>query len=154
MQKSTDIYASGDEKKLEEDNDSSNIGSILSSELGSGVEPLAKLIPELEHILPVNRRKSDASASERFDFEALQERVKYAFRVLTRVLSSYFSPLVLILDDLQWTNVSSLDFVDYLMSDTQNSNALMIIGCYRSNEVDENHILFNRIQTLYLVPVT
>ena len=52
------------------------------------------------------------------------------------------------LDDLQWADISSLDIVDYLISDVQNPHPLMIIGCYRSNEVDENSILFNRIRTL------
>ncbi|KAL3937345.1 MAG: hypothetical protein SGBAC_007536 [Bacillariaceae sp.] len=76
------------------------------------------------------------------------ERWKYAFRTFTRILGSHFAPIIIMLDDLQWADVSSLDIMDYLISDVQNPHPLMIIGCYRSNEVDENTILYNRIQTL------
>lgn len=77
-----------------------------------------------------------------------QERLKYAFRTLTKILVSYFGHIVIILDDLQCADVSSLDLLDYLISDKNSPHPLMIIGLFRSNEVDENTILYNRIQTL------
>jgi histidine kinase len=56
--------------------------------------------------------------------------------------------MIMVLDDLQWADVSSLEVIDFLISDMQNPNPLMIIGSYRSSEVDENSILFNKIRTL------
>jgi len=55
---------------------------------------------------------------------------------------------VIVLDDLQWADAASLDVLEYLISDVQNPYPLMIIGCYRSNEVNENSILYNRMQYL------
>jgi len=55
---------------------------------------------------------------------------------------------VIVLDDLQWADPASLDVLEYLISDVQNPYPLMIIGCYRSNEVNETSILYNRMQDL------
>lgn len=132
------VQEEGEEEKREFSN---TIGRELSSELGSDVHLLSKLIPELEALLPPKRRLSTNSEPESLEFDAGQERWKYIFRLFTRVLCSVFSPLVLLFDDLQWADVSSLEVIDYLISDSLNPYPLMIVGCYRSNEVDDNHIL-------------
>jgi predicted ATPase len=123
------------------------IGNTILSELGSEVHLLSKLIPELDVIIPSIRRSSDVS-NESHDFHAGAESFKYAFRILTRALSSYFAPMVLVFDDLQWADVSSLKVIDFLISDVQNPTALMIIGCFRSNEVNIPQFLSSRIQNL------
>ena len=74
--------------------------------------------------------------------------LKHFFRVLTRLLCSYFSPMVIVLDDCQWADASSLKVIDYLLSDTLNSDSLLIIGCYRSNEVVDTHNLVGLISAL------
>eukprot|EP00957_Ditylum_brightwellii_P015463 1163622-Ditylum_brightwellii.AAC.1 len=63
-------------------------------------------------------------------------------------MSSHFTPLVLCLDDLQWADVSSLEIIELLVSDVLNKCSLMIIGCYRSNEVDGNHMLSASLDAL------
>jgi len=80
--------------------------------------------------------------------EAEFERFKYAFRVLTRLLCAHFSPLVLILDDLQWADTASLQTIDFLLSDTENTKGLVIIGLYRSNEVNDSHQLSQTLNVL------
>eukprot|EP00980_Cylindrotheca_fusiformis_P008825 scaffold1886_cov97-Cylindrotheca_fusiformis.AAC.2 len=65
-----------------------------------------------------------------------------------KALNAEFSPIVLVLDDLQWADESSLEVMDFLISDLQNPNALMIVGCYRSNEVDGQSLLFKKVQSL------
>lgn len=123
------------------------LGQTIASQLGSDVNLLAKLIPELKE-MAVPKRGRNSSFSEPSDYEASQERWKYAFRLLTRVLGSFFSPMIIVLDDLQWADVSSLEVIDFLLSDSQNSNALMLIGCYRSNEVNATHILSSSMNDL------
>eukprot|EP00957_Ditylum_brightwellii_P144985 11042615-Ditylum_brightwellii.AAC.1 len=51
-------------------------------------------------------------------------------------MSFHLSPLVLCLDDLQWADASSLNTIELLVSDMQNKRSLMIIGCYRTNEME------------------
>lgn len=69
-----------------------------------------------------------------------RNRFMFAFRTLIRVISSFSSPLVMALDDLQWADVASLDLLECLLADRDNTN-LMVIGTYRSNEVDDCHVL-------------
>lgn len=126
--------------------DASEIAESLSGALQGTVDILYHLIPELEDIVP--SRTTATSTNPDSDIEYGHERFRNAFRTLTRALNRLFSPMVLVLDDLQWADVSSLEVIDFLIADLQNPNMLMIIGCYRSNEVDENSLLFNKIQTL------
>ncbi|CAJ1940048.1 unnamed protein product [Cylindrotheca closterium] len=86
---------------------------------------------------------SDATGHDHLDdgFQAGEKRLKYAFRILMRVLSTYFHPLVLVQDDLQWADAASLDVLDYLISDMKNTNPMMIVGCYRSDEGQDKRIL-------------
>ncbi|KAL3941438.1 MAG: hypothetical protein SGBAC_004208 [Bacillariaceae sp.] len=119
-------------------------GQQLVATLGSEVEPLTYLIPELELALGSYTTSSYTDG----DIEGMQERWKYSFRVLTRLLTAYVKPLVIIIDDLQWADKASLDLIETLITDSQNVNPLMVIGCYRSNEVDEMSDLTKSIQSL------
>jgi len=127
-----------------------NISSEMKENMREEALMLTSLIPEITVFLDdddletVSLQVGTLAAAGRE-----HERWKYAFRTFTRILGSYFAPIVLVLDDIQWADISSLDILDHLVSDVQNPNPLMIIGCFRSNEVDENSILYNRIQTLH-----
>jgi predicted ATPase len=120
------------------------IAEIISETLEDEVETLIHLIPKLDDV--VSSYTTVVIADK--DIEHGHEPFKNAFRTLTRVLCSQFSPMVMVLDDLQWADVSSLEVIDFPISDIQNPNPLMIVGSYRSSEVDENSILFNKIRTL------
>lgn len=108
-------------------------------ELMSEIGLLRKLIPSLSEMVTLGSGTSQEENN--FNYEAAFERLKYAFRVLTRFLCSHFAPLVLILDDLQWSDTASLQTIDFLLSDTENEYGLVIIGLYRSNEVGATHFL-------------
>ena len=151
------------------------LGEKINENLGSSeIQLLTKLIPELDLIFPnghdhINQEddvvkesttspsnvtkesdsNSNSNENDNKNFGADLERLKYALRVFTRILSSYFSPLVLVLDDLQWADSSSLEAVDYLLTDVENKNGLVIIGLYRSNEVDDGHPLKEKIHELH-----
>ncbi|CAJ1961667.1 unnamed protein product [Cylindrotheca closterium] len=118
----------------------------LKDGLGKEVQLLMHLLPELEGLMNDDQNQSTKSSS--FDMDAFEngmDQLRYAFRVLARVFGAVFSPMIILLDDLQWADISSLQVLDYLISDTQNSNAMMIIGSYRSEEANENSLLFNKI---------
>ncbi|CAJ1940791.1 unnamed protein product [Cylindrotheca closterium] len=125
----------------------------LEQKLGEESSLLCHLIPELKGIMyDQPQEPSDTTGGAvHLDVEELEnglDRLRYAFRILIRALSAEFAPLVLLLDDLQWADVSSLQVLDFVISDTQNPNPIMILGCYRSDEVDENSLLYNKIQSL------
>ncbi|CAJ1903221.1 unnamed protein product [Cylindrotheca closterium] len=120
----------------------------IKKALGSEVDLLVHLIPELKDLVGDTFTDSEVTNIGADEVESKLERLRFAFRVLMRVFCSVFSPLVLFLDDLQWADISSLQVLDFLISDAQNQNALMIIGCYRLIEVDENSLLHNKMIAL------
>lgn len=125
------------------------IGEEICNVLGGDVGSLIHLIPEMEAILTQPARRSIGSKlSLKGDDDFMKDRWTYCFRALTRILTVQFSPLVLLLDDLQWVDIASLDLLINLISDVQNPNPLMIIGCYRSNEVTKDGILAKGIRSL------
>jgi predicted ATPase len=99
------------------------IGLEILEELGSELHLVKSLMPELEGVIPSSKRNS--FASESYSFEAGRKRWEYAFRVLTRVLSSHFSPLINVLYDLQWTDASSLEVIDFLISECADDNRML-----------------------------
>ncbi|KAL3931247.1 MAG: hypothetical protein SGBAC_011395 [Bacillariaceae sp.] len=125
-----------------------HIGDIVDSELGDQRDILLCMVPELREVLGLHMDYDDDSSADTFEVEYIQQRWKYAFRVLSRALSAVVSPLVLLLDDIQWADIVSIDFINHLICDEQNPNPFMIVGCYRSNEILPNSPLAERIQVL------
>mmetsp|Transcript_46360 Transcript_46360/g.112393 ORF Transcript_46360/g.112393 Transcript_46360/m.112393 type:complete len:1111 (+) Transcript_46360:82-3414(+) len=116
-----------------------DFGSELIAALGNEVHLLVELIPQLEMIVPdLSEVESPEPA---YDTDAGRNRWNFAFRVLMREMASCFSPLVILLDDLQWADASSLEVLESLISDEENLSALMIIGCIRLEQVGEDHYL-------------
>ena len=102
--------------------------------VGPSCAVLIEVIPQLELITgalptPVPLPPGDA----RFRFTR-------AIRELVRVLAQEAHPLVIFLDDLQWSDGASLDFIKSLTTSDKVSH-LLIIGAYRANEVGPGHPL-------------
>ena len=75
-------------------------------------------------------------------------RLNFAFCRFMRLIcrQEQLSPVILVLDDLQWADVPSMDLMDDLLSDREAK--LMMIGIYRSNEVHETHCLMTCLREL------
>ncbi len=73
-------------------------------------------------------------------------RSKIVFRNFIKAIARADNPLVLFFDDLQWSNKPSLDILRLLLSDP--NQHLLIIGAYRSEEVEKNHIVSKFITEL------
>lgn len=83
-----------------------------------------------------------------------KNRLHYCFRLFMRIMASYFAPLVIRLDDLQWADAASLELIQLIITDSENPSFLMI-GIYRSNEVEdtidtglESHLVTRMLQDL------
>src|SRR5690606_3141729 len=48
-------------------------------------------------------------------------------------------PLVLVLDDLQWADHASLELLEWLLA--EGGSGFLLVGSFRSEEVDEQHPL-------------
>jgi predicted ATPase/signal transduction histidine kinase len=57
-------------------------------------------------------------------------------------------PLVLFIDDLQWCDSATFDFLHHVFANSADYPHLFFIGAYRDNEVDTNHPLSNLMRSM------
>jgi PAS domain S-box-containing protein len=111
------------------------------------LEPNAKLIvdlvPELKLIIGEQPPVPDLPP------QAAQGRFQLVFRRFIDVFARPEHPLALFLDDLQWLDAATLDFLEDL-STQPDVHHLMLIGAYRDNEVDSTHPLWRRLEAIRL----
>jgi tetratricopeptide (TPR) repeat protein len=103
------------------------------------LEQLVKLVPELGERLGRAPTQSPLLTPE-------QERQRL-FEGLTQVLLARQRPLALCLDDLQWADEPTLQFLHYLARRIA-KEPLLLVGVYRTGEVDEDHPLAQVLQQL------
>ncbi|HTB13104.1 MAG TPA: sigma 54-interacting transcriptional regulator [Bryobacteraceae bacterium] len=114
--------------------------------LREAVEPngqlIVNLIPELEFIIGKQPPLPDLPAQD------AQNRFQMVFRRFLGVFSRPEHPLALFLDDLQWLDTATLDFLEHLVthSDVQH---LLLIGAYRDNEVSPSHPLLRTLEAIH-----
>ncbi|MCP4137273.1 MAG: AAA family ATPase, partial [bacterium] len=72
--------------------------------------------------------------------EEARNRFNIVFKNFIKVFASGDHPLVLFLDDLQWADQASLNFMRNMIIDP-GMESLLLIGAYRDTEVSETHPL-------------
>jgi len=98
--------------------------------VGDSGQVLIDVIPELENIIGKQPPATELSAS------AAQNRFNLLLPKFVQVFTTKEHPLVMFLDDLQWSDSASLNLLKLLMQDT---GYLLILGAYRDNEVSPVH---------------
>ena len=90
-----------------------------------------------------------AAAAAAEDPSDTRHRFNHAFRRFMRTVGKHLesSLFIMILDDLQWADVSSIELLENILLDRENGN-LMLVGIYRSNEVGGTHVLVNALREL------
>lgn len=134
--------------------------SRINSAIGQQGRVLLEVLPELEALL------FECPAVEGLPALEAQIRFNRTFLDLIRALSHPDYPLIIFLDDLQWADEASLNFIEEIMGDLSIKN-LLIIGAYRQNEVGPDHYLTfilgrlqqkngfkGRIDHIFLVPLS
>ena len=102
--------------------------------VGPDAGALLEVVPELETLLG-----PQSPAPELGPLEA-QIRLRALLVALVRQVATPAHPLVLFLDDLQWADQPSLDFIGALL-EAPALDGVLLIGAYRDNEVDAAHPL-------------
>jgi PAS domain S-box-containing protein len=76
------------------------------------------------------------------------QEAQHRFHLMLRRFISVFArpehPLLLFLDDLQWLDAATLDLIEDLLTQPDVQH-LMLVGAYRSNEVDPTHPLARKL---------
>lgn len=113
----------------------------LRSELGPAASILSRFLPHIELLVGEQERTADLAPAEE------QRRFKTIFRQFVQVFAQKSHPLVLFLDDLQWADADSLELLKTLLAEPRGLN-LLLVGSYRNNEVDANHLLIQTLTSL------
>ncbi|MBD1936254.1 ATP-binding sensor histidine kinase [Microcoleus sp. FACHB-68] len=102
--------------------------------VGDNGQVLIEVIPELEQVLGQQPPVPELSGS------AAQNRFNLLFQKFITVFTTPEHPLVIFLDDLQWSDSASLNLLKLLLTE-RDRGYLFIIGAYRDNEVFPTHPL-------------
>ncbi len=101
--------------------------------LGQNAQVIIDVIPEVEHLVGTQPAVPILGPTE------AQHRFNQVFQRLIRVFAKPEHPLVVFLDDLQWADAASLQLMQAMLTN-DHATSLLLIGAYRDNEVDANHI--------------
>ena len=107
----------------------------LTEALGVNSGVLAEVLPEIELILGMYRRRF-----QRWDLREAQHRFIRVLQNSLSVVATPEHPLVVFLDGLQWVDAATLSLLLPLLTNPDLS-CLCLIGAYRDNEVSSEHPL-------------
>lgn len=88
--------------------------------------------PEVEALPPVEARN----------------RFNYVFNEFLICLASEENPLTVFIDDLQWCDTATFEFLANIFANHNDYKYLFFLGAYRSNEVDSSHPLSRLIREI------
>lgn len=114
--------------------------TILAA-IGPSGRLLTELVPSLELVVGTQPPVPELGDVERLN------RFKLVIGRFVGALAHPEHPLVLFIDDLQWADRASLVVVEHILR-SEESRSLVVIGTYRSTEVDADHPLARMIARL------
>ena len=109
--------------------------------LGANAGLITQVIPEIEKLLGRQTVPSVLAASE------AQNRFQLVLQQFIKSIARQEHPLVLILEDLQWSDAASLTALQRLLIESD-IKFLYLIGSYRDSEVNDTHSLTTLLQNV------
>lgn len=108
--------------------------------LGANAGLLIELVPEFEIIIGQYPPIPQLNPRE------AQVRLQTVFGDVVGLFASKQHPLVIFLDDLQWSDSATLDLLSHVID--RNIGYLLLIGAYRNDELTEGHPFWNALNHL------
>ncbi|MBA2654806.1 MAG: EAL domain-containing protein [Gammaproteobacteria bacterium] len=130
----------------ESENNLDKIRRLLLKALNNMGQIVIDVIPEVELIIGRQPSAPPLNSAE------AQHRFNFVFLKFVQVFAQADHPIVIFLDDLQWADIASLKLIENVLSDKE-THYILIIGAYRSNEVDSSHPLKVTLRTLKKINV-
>jgi diguanylate cyclase (GGDEF)-like protein len=115
--------------------------SAICNELGNNVQVIIDIIPELEQITGPQQRIPDLNPVE------AQNRFLLTFKNFLSVFEKNGHPLVVFIDDLQWSDPSTLELLKHLLM-VRGLYTVLFIVAYRDNEVTEGDPLLRFLEDI------
>ncbi|MGB1274149.1 MAG: ATP-binding protein, partial [Nannocystaceae bacterium] len=116
--------------------------SRIEQRLGSAASVLADVIPELPLLLG---KQQDAGALPPVQTE---QRFRNALLQMIAALAAPTHPLVMVLDDIQWADLTTLSLIEEL-GESDSAHSVLLIGAYRDDEVETGHLLSQLIDRVH-----
>ncbi|UNU26786.1 trifunctional serine/threonine-protein kinase/ATP-binding protein/sensor histidine kinase [Microcoleus vaginatus] len=113
----------------------------LLAALGNAGQVIIDVIPELELVIGKQPAVPELAPTE------AQNRFNRLFKEFIHVFAQKEHPLVIFLDDLQWSDSATLKLMELLATDPD-SKYLLLIGAYRDREVSSTHPLMQTVEYL------
>jgi len=109
--------------------------------VGNNGQIIIDIIPEVELIIGTQPAVPKLGTTES------QNRFNQVFQEFVRTFTKASHPLVLFVDDLQWSDPASLQLIKLLITDSD-SYYLLFLGAYRDNEVNDAHPLIQALEAV------
>lgn len=103
--------------------------------VGNQGKVITDVIPELNTLLGQQPEVIDLPPVE------ARNRFNHLFGSFLASLSRKNNPLILFIDDLQWCDSATFDFLQHIFANTEDYPHVFFIGAYRHNEVNDSHPL-------------
>ncbi len=113
----------------------------LLDALGSNGRVVTEMVPEIEMIIGEQPPLPELGPLE------TKNRFKMTFQHLMNVLAQPAYPLILFIDNMQWSDTATIEFIERLMR-TPSLGYLQIICAYRDNEVSRSHPFSRSLQAI------
>ena len=117
----------------------------LIAELGAGAADIAEIVPNIQGKI------TDLETPQALDPESARFRLFDSIATFLKN-ASQSQPLMLVLDDLQWADRSSLLLLEFVSRELGDSR-LFLVGCYRDTELSRRHPLAETLARLSREPV-
>ncbi|KAL7520532.1 hypothetical protein ACHAWX_005256 [Stephanocyclus meneghinianus] len=127
--------------------DLAEISQTLVHTFGASSYLLARIIPDVASLIPSSLLNQPIENQVNFSSLCL------IVQRFVRVISSFSRPIVLVVDDLQWADKTTLGILLSVLSDVNGSN-LFVIGCYRDNEIEQGNAMIEFFDMMPLFNVS
>ena len=113
----------------------------LLTQIGSGAPELAEVVPQLRDKLPGLKPPDPLGKSAQAQFRFFDSMTGFLRN------ASATRPLVLMIDDLQWADTSTLLLIEFLAREIA-SSSILLVGAYRDVEISRRHPLSRTLGSL------
>ncbi|CAJ1937257.1 unnamed protein product [Cylindrotheca closterium] len=115
-------------KNYSEHMDFEDIRKMIINNVGPELPTLAMILPEIKDVVGSSDLLLAQEDIAGGDYGANKERVNHAIRTFFRSAATFFKPLVMVLDDIQWADLTSINLIQVLMTDESSSNHANTLG--------------------------
>ena len=113
----------------------------IQAAVGINGQLIVDILPQVELIIGKQAPPAALPPAE------AQNRFRLVFQRFLAVFTSKEHPLTLFLDDMQWADAASLQFIEHLLT-YPDTHYLLLIAAYRDNEVSAAHPLTSMLEAI------